>query len=113
MHLHTRMDPNINEHDFNFELNKDGAPDDWNADGYWGKCPTCDGNDGLLNIGRVHWFRCDLHRVMWSPGENLFSYWRQEPEELHRQNAERLADYVVIEFDDAYRTPPGHADSSL
>lgn len=79
--------------------------DDWNVDNEWGQCPVCGRNDGLLNVGRKHWFRCDIHRIAWSPGENIFSSWRQELETQHRQNEVLLASYEMIETAAAYNSP--------
>ena len=65
-------------------------------DGFGG-CPRCRQNDGYLNIGRDHWFRCDRHRVKWLEGSNLFSSWRDENEAIWVGNAALLAEFVEVE----------------
>ena len=64
---------------------------------YFGGCPRCRQNDGYLNIGRDHWFRCDRHRVKWLEGSNLFSSWRDENAAIWVGNAALLAEYVEVE----------------
>ncbi len=67
---------------------------------YHGGCPTCQGNDGYINIGRGHWFYCAEHRVCWFTGSNLFSSWRDETE------AEQRATYDRLGFDTFTRIEP-------
>ena len=62
----------------------------------FGGCPHCGQNDGYLNDGRDHWFRCDRHKVKWWVGSNLFSSWRDEDEETWRLNRFRLAEYMTV-----------------
>lgn len=64
--------------------------------GPFGGCPECGGEDGYLNVGRGHWFLCDLHRTKWFVGSNLFSSCRYESEEVWAENAERLAGYQEV-----------------
>jgi hypothetical protein len=56
------------------------------ADGadYFGACPYCGKNDGYVNIGRSHWFKCDEHQTRWLVGSNLFSSWQYETEAEQR-----------------------------
>jgi hypothetical protein len=49
-------------------------------DSYEGGCPECGGMHNVLNVGRVHWAVCHDHKTKWSPGENLYSSWRDESE---------------------------------
>ena len=65
--------------------------------GYFGACPTCHRHDGMLNIGREHWFVCHEHRARWSPGSNLFSGWRDEDEADWLVNRAKLAGYAEVE----------------
>ena len=65
---------------------------------YWGGCPEpgCGRHNGYLNVGPEHWFRCDVHKTKWCSGVNLFSYWKEEPEELHQKNHELLSTYREV-----------------
>ena len=45
---------------------------------YCGGCPHCGGHDGMVNVGRSHWLRCEEHKVKWCLGSNLFSSWRYQ-----------------------------------
>ncbi len=67
------------------------------TDQYFGGCPHCGGNDGYMNVGSEHWFRCDEHRTNWKAGSNLFSGWRNEDETIWRENEYRLAEYQTVE----------------
>lgn len=71
--------------------------DDNTKDDYFGVCPTCEQNDGYLNIGRDHFFICHAHRVKWCVGESLFSSWRSETEEHWARNYQILALYQDVE----------------
>lgn len=64
--------------------------------GPFGGCPECGGEDGFLNVGREHWFVCARHRTKWFVGGNLFSGWRDEPEEAWQENASRLSGYREV-----------------
>ncbi len=64
---------------------------------YFGGCPHCGGNDGFLNIGREHWFRCDTHRTKWRAGTNLFSGWREEDENIWLRNRYRLSEFMQVQ----------------
>jgi hypothetical protein len=66
-------------------------------DPYFGCCPHCGRSDGWLNVGPVHWIRCDRHKTKWSPGANIFSSWQEENEELWRRNYYFLANYIAVE----------------
>ena len=65
-------------------------------DTYFGTCPYCGGNDGFFNIGRVHFFVCDEHKVLWPYGENLFRCWRDETQLDWDRNAKQYADYKRV-----------------
>lgn len=63
------------------------------GDDYFGVCPECHSNDGHINVGAGHWFKCDTHRVKWFAGSNLFSAWRDQTLE------EQRAEYDALDFD--------------
>jgi hypothetical protein len=63
---------------------------------YFGVCPTCGKSDGNLNIGRNHWSHCKKHKTKWYTGSNLFSAWKDEPAELHEENAALLSEYSTV-----------------
>lgn len=60
-------------------------------DAYFGTCPQCGKSDGFMNDGADHWGVCVAHGVKWYVGSNLFSGWRDEPEEQRERNRARLA----------------------
>jgi hypothetical protein len=51
---------------------------------HFGACPDCHGTDGIINVGKGHWFFCDEHKVRWYVGSNLFDFWREQTEEEQR-----------------------------
>ena len=65
---------------------------------YFGHCPVPDHENCYRNIGRSHWMVCDKCKIKWFMGENLFSSWRSESEEIWKANAEGIADYKVGDF---------------
>jgi hypothetical protein len=69
------------------------------SDAIFGVCPACKGQDGYLNIGRDHWFKCDEHKTKWHVGSNLFSSWRHEDEAAWEENARELSEYEEVEPD--------------
>jgi hypothetical protein len=73
---------------------RDPLPPPKPFDAYFGVCPRCKRNDGLLNVGHSHWFVCHEHRVTWCIGSNLFSGWRDHDEatfQKERSPAENLS----------------------
>ena len=76
--------------------------DIYQADDYFGVCPTCL-NAGGCNIRREYWMYCREHRVKWRIGENLFSGCRYETEEQWSKNAELLKDFREIEAHSSYQ----------
>ena len=72
-------------------------PDSLSEPNYFGDCPECGGNDGHLNVGRVHWFVCHKHKTRWSPGSNLMSGWRYEHKATHDRNLGILANHTKVE----------------
>jgi hypothetical protein len=74
---------------------------------HFGGCPECGNSGGYLNIGRAHWFHCDEHLVKWLIGENLFSTWHDESEEVWKDNAQRLSLYREVESADSWEDVTG------
>src|SRR5690349_20075353 len=68
-----------------------------NTEHYDGACPKCGNCSGYLNIRKSHWCHCDEHRTKWWIGENMYSSWRSETEEVWRRNRDRLAYYREVE----------------
>jgi hypothetical protein len=66
-------------------------------DQYFGSCPLCGKNNGYLNIGRSHFFRCDEHETKWCIGSNLFSSWHDETEDVWQQNSILLSSYREVQ----------------
>lgn len=64
---------------------------------HFGGCPYCGWTDGCLSIERDHWFFCERHKVKWWAGSNIFSSWRDQNEEIWRQNSEVLSAYKEVE----------------
>jgi hypothetical protein len=46
--------------------------------------------DRGFNVRASHWLVCLRHGFRWRIGANLSSYWKNEPESLHKANAEFL-----------------------
>jgi len=53
-----------------------------------------------FNIGRGHFVACDGCRTHVLVGSNLMGNWRQEDEDIWRQNSESVAGYEFIEWAD-------------
>ena len=69
----------------------------WNDKlGQLGHCSVCGGNDGSFNIGRKNYFYCKKHRKCWCIGENIFSDWREENEEIWEKNFKKYSKYERI-----------------
>lgn len=71
-------------------------------DSYYGGCPECQGNDGYLNVYKVHWMVCHQHRVKWWIGENLFPCWRDQTASEWMRNKRLLSGYRAVDTIDAY-----------
>ena len=63
------------------------------TDDHFGSCPECGQASVYVNIGRVHWFYCDEHRVKWCVGANLFSSWRYQGPAQWEENHRKLQGY--------------------
>jgi len=65
-----------------------------NTKWYFGGCPYCgDCSGNYLNVERMSWYRCDIHRTKWTPGPDVFSTWRGEDPERWVENAKLLENY--------------------
>ena len=66
-------------------------------DDHFGLCPICP-TDSIVfrHVGPEHWAACDIHKVTWCVGNNLFSAWREMTEEDFRAAKEELATYRVV-----------------
>jgi hypothetical protein len=83
------MDTDMSNTNGNCDLN----PVTDRACNYFGRCPHCacgEDQSHYVNVGRSHFFVCDVHRTFWWIGSNLFSSWRDETEEDWRRNAALL-----------------------
>jgi hypothetical protein len=90
IHLCDKIDETLTELGYQVKPRYDGNR-------YFGVCPYCGNNDGLLNIGRAHWVFCETHRARWCVGSNLFSSWREQEPSDWEANAARLADFTDVE----------------
>lgn len=63
--------------------------------GYFGGCPRCGRDDGCLNVGKDHWYRCDRHRVRWWIGRGLFTVEYDDPA-VWTENAALLSQYQEV-----------------
>jgi hypothetical protein len=64
---------------------------------YWGGCPVCRRNNGFLSIGPKHWVVCNVHKVKWHVGYNIFSGGHEMPAEQRFKNRDKLAQYREVE----------------
>ena len=76
---------------------QNGDYETWYKHAYFGVCPVCGNEDGYLNIGRTHFFHCREHKIAWDIGANLFSSWRDESEEVWKENAKLLEEFITPE----------------
>ena len=63
---------------------------------YFGHCPVPGHENHCLNIRRSHWKVCDRCKIKWLIGENLFSSWREEGQDIWETNAERISNYEEV-----------------
>jgi hypothetical protein len=70
---------------------------DWDA--YWGLCPKCHQSDGRVDFGRSHWGVCDVHRVRWAIGGNLFTVDDETEEEVAQKAAYDYLPVEPVDFD--------------
>ena len=77
--------------------------------GHFGVCPECGESSYYRNIYKLHFFYCDEHRLVWSPGANLMSSWRHEEPEDWRTAWEQLKEYRTVDGFGQYQpgTPLG------
>lgn len=62
----------------------------------FGGCPVCHTHGMNRDIGRDHWFACDVHKKKWCVGSNIFSAWQKLSEEAFEENRRILADYEEV-----------------
>ncbi len=62
----------------------------------FGLCPHCQGTDGYLNIGRFHWFVCDVHKTRWHTASGVLG-WQDEDQDTWERNADLLEEYTEVE----------------
>jgi hypothetical protein len=62
-----------------------------------GGCPECGRNDACLNVRADHYCVCDVHRVYWPAGSNLFPEWRSETDQRWRANRKLINSYRRVE----------------
>lgn len=66
-------------------------------DGYFGLCPECHLCDGMVNVGSSHWLFCEIHKLKWCFGANLFSSWRYETRRVQQKSRELIASFEGVE----------------
>jgi hypothetical protein len=59
----------------------------------WGHCRHREHRNYYLNLGRAHWMVCDECKIKWFIGENLFSFWRTQTEDVWMRNWEHIKAY--------------------
>jgi hypothetical protein len=79
--------------------------------GYFGLCPHCRNTDGYYNVGKGHWFKCDVHKTKWMIGSNLFSSWQFETEDEQREAYYRKGYDKYQEVEPVF--PPAAPDGSF
>ncbi len=77
---------------------------------YDGACPQCFAEhrvyvNRLLNVRERHFFICELHRVCWYVGDNLFSIWQYETPAQWEENMRLLATLTEVEPADSEWVP--------
>jgi hypothetical protein len=74
---------------------------------HFGGCPHCGEMDGIVNVGRGHWLRCDRHEIKWYVGSNLFDSWRHQTEAEQRKEYDEigLGEYREITCEKAHSHP--------
>ncbi len=65
-------------------------------DYYFGVCPICQRQNGMLNDGPDHWFVCNTHMTKWCVGSNLFSGWQHLTDEQLFAQRDKLTRYRAI-----------------
>ena len=78
-------------------IKREIAKEDYRLEHYFGVCSVCGKDKPYCNIHRSHYFYCDEHKKMWSPGSNLFSDWREEDENIWEANSKKLEGYEIID----------------
>lgn len=66
-------------------------------DDYFGLCPECHLCDGMVNIGSSHWLFCEIHKLTWCFGANIFSSWKYETRRVQQKSRDLIASFEVVE----------------
>ena len=84
------------------------------VDDYCGLCPKCVAEFGIpangypfVNCGSAHWFFCELHRVMWCFGCNIFSSWKDQTE------AEQEEIFISLGLETFEHVKPAHQPTDM
>lgn len=80
------------------------------TDEYFGGCPVCGTCEDVFNVRSSHWHVCHTHKKRWFVGENLFSHWQNENEEIWRLNRAVIEPYEDVEPVHADEEPLGRSD---
>ncbi len=64
---------------------------------YFGACPCLREDIKFFNVGSAHWLYCDECKVRWCVGENSFSKWKDEDEEIWKNNMQKYGEYRIID----------------
>ena len=78
-------------------MNK-SKPVEFNDEHYFGHCSCPEHENHYLNIGRCHWMICNKCKIKWFIGENLFSSWREQNENIWRENEEKIRNYREVDI---------------
>ncbi len=64
---------------------------------YFGACPYCGRVDGGFNRRSAHWDYCKKCKTVWFIGNNLFSSWRDENQDIWDENTRQFTGYRVVD----------------
>lgn len=64
---------------------------------YYFGCCKCGHCHRVRNIGSDHWYYCDNCKFKWYVGSNLFNTWKEENEDIWKENYNYLLKYQEIE----------------
>jgi hypothetical protein len=71
-------------------------PNEGSRNDYFGVCPICQRQNGMLNDGPDHWFVCNTHKTKWRVGSNLFSGWQHLTDEQLFGQRDKLTRYRAV-----------------
>lgn len=61
----------------------------------FGICPCCHRARGPIHIRGSAWFVCDVHRLKWNVGWDVFPEWRNEDEATWMANSRTLDHFAT------------------